>query len=85
MDTPSLSACPLCGLLQHVPPVAHGQVARCTRCSGVVLDPRARERNQSRVAASALTGLLLYPLAIFLPVMSVERFGYRDAVSRVVA
>lgn len=36
---------------------------------------------RGRVTAAALAGLIFYPLAISLPVMSLERFGHRSDAS----
>lgn len=78
---PPLRACPLCGLVQHVPEVQTHEVARCARCEGAVLDGRARKQHRSRAAAAALAGLILYPVAILLPVMTITRFGHAHDAS----
>lgn len=42
---------------------------------------RAHPRALSRTAAFALAGLVLYPLALMLPVMTLERFGHASSAS----
>lgn len=71
----TLKACTLCGLVQELPAVDPGWVARCARCGHGLLDPLAAGKHARRTAAAALAGLVLFPLAISLPVLSIERFG----------
>ncbi len=71
----ALKACALCGLVQRVPAVDAGWVARCARCGRRLRDPLTAGRHARRAAAAALAGLVLYPLGISLPVLSLERFG----------
>ena len=80
-EASALRACPLCGLVQRVPALKPEEVARCSRCDGTVVDGRTRERHRSRTAAAALAGLVLYPVAVLLPVMTLERFGHRHEAS----
>ena len=70
-----LRGCALCGLVQSVPLLAPGWVARCARCGHALADRVAAGRSMRRTFAAALAGLVLYPLAIALPVMTIERFG----------
>lgn len=72
----ALKACPCCGLIQRVPDLTAGTVASCVRCSSTVLAPGLRDRRAGRTFAAALAALLLYPLAISLPIMEMERFGH---------
>lgn len=74
-------ACHCCGLVQQAPPLPPRTRLRCARCSSVVRDPERRARSGSRVAAAALAGLLLYPFAVGLPIMTIERFGHSRATS----
>lgn len=70
-------ACPCCGLEQLVPDIPPGSKALCARCRSVVgraHDPRAR----SRVVALAAAALALYPAAMVLPVLEIERLGHRS-------
>lgn len=73
-------ACPCCGLEQLVPPIPRGSKALCARCRSVVgraHDPKAR----SRVVALAAAALALYPAAMVLPVLEIERLGHRSAAT----
>lgn len=80
---PALKACPCCGLVQSIPALperSHRLEARCVRCASVVFDSEAA-RAPEWTAAAALAALLLYPLAILLPIMELERFGHRTEAS----
>lgn len=74
-----LKACHCCGLVQSVPEVPRRQRALCRRCGTVVHDPR-RRRGPAAFGA-ALAALILYPLAIALPVLRIERFGHSRSAS----
>lgn len=70
-----LRGCPACALVQGIPPLAHGQRAECTRCGAPLLrshPARARNRHAWHAACAAL---ILYPLAITLPILRIERLG----------
>ncbi len=74
-----LGACHCCGLVHRVPDVDARSVACCTRCN-TVIKHGANPRSRARTAAFALSALILYPLALTLPVMRIERLGYeRDS------
>lgn len=76
----AVRACPCCGLEQTVPIIPSGCRALCPRCRSVVSrahDPRAR----SRVVALASAALVLYPAAMVLPVLEIERLGHRSAAT----
>lgn len=91
-----LKACHCCGLVHRLPVVnipphdpAHetddalpggGYRLRCTRC-GTTIAGSANERAISRTMAFALAALLLYPLAVNLPVMKLERLGHTHTAS----
>jgi paraquat-inducible protein A len=68
-------ACRTCGLIQVVPPRGHGERAHCARCDS----PFPIGIDQRWTICAALGALLLYPLAMTLPVLSVERFGVSNA------
>lgn len=75
-----LRACHCCGLVQSVGVVPARHEARCARCEtriGVSSHPRSAERT----AALTLAALVLYPVAITLPVMKIERLGHGHAAS----
>jgi paraquat-inducible protein A len=84
-----LVACPSCGLTQQLPaPAGAGDVAApprvrlcCARC-GATLRSRGRDaRSNNRTAAVALAALILYPLAIGLPIIRIEQWGHRHESS----
>ncbi len=85
-----LHACRSCGLIQHVSfeggALAPGFFARCPRCRSTVASgdspesAAARVRSMSRAGAFALAALILYPLAMSLPVLEIHRLGvHREA------
>lgn len=71
-----LLACHCCGLIQGVGPVPPGKRACCVRCGVIILDPARVRRSNDRAAAAALAALILYPFALSLPIMRIERFGH---------
>jgi paraquat-inducible protein A len=76
-----LKACPCCGLIQRV--LEHGEehVSRCPRCGMVVDRGRGKDVSSQRTAAAAMGALVLFPVAIMLPMLEIERLGYRHASS----
>ena len=68
-----LRECQDCGLFQRLPPLPRGSVARCPRCSAVLR--RRRTDPVGRALALALTGLLLFGLAMTLPFIDVDVGG----------
>lgn len=68
----AILACRSCGLVQRPPDLATGAL-RCGRCHA-----RLTLRPSAWPAALALTGLLLYPVAMWLPILRVEQLGYRQ-------
>lgn len=76
-----LHACHCCGLAQLRPALAPGQQALCLRCH-TPLPERGQALERNRYAAgAALAALLLFPLAVSLPVLEIERFGHRRSSS----
>jgi len=75
-----LRACGTCGLVQRVPRLAPRERARCMRCKSVVARPRLAH-SASWTAALALAALILYPLAVGLPFLTVSRLGHQNAAS----
>lgn len=76
-----LRACPCCGLPQWVPDVERGRVAQCPRCHTGFSPAQARAGRNAWAAAAALSALLVYPLAVTLPILEIERFGYAKSSS----
>ncbi len=77
----SLRACPCCGLVQRVGAVPRGMLARCGRCGTSLIRRSVIARSNSRTAAIALAALILYPFAVSLPMMRIERFGHASEAS----
>ena len=71
-----LRTCSTCGLGQVVPDIPTGMRACCARCGTSLLSPLRRFRSSNRTAAVALAALILYPLAISLPILRIEQFGH---------
>ena len=69
----TLSSCHCCGLVQSIPSPTAGQTPVCCRCHS-----RLRHRTRSRnhwTAILAATALALYPAAMLLPMLKIERLG----------
>ncbi|MDG2149949.1 MAG: paraquat-inducible protein A [Planctomycetota bacterium] len=77
MTTPGqpLAACRCCGLVQRMPAAESTQRIRCARCRTSFAQRRDKLRSNKRTLALALSALLLYPFAVGLPIMEVERLG----------
>lgn len=76
-----LQACHCCGLVQELPGLRADERALCVRCGTTISSPRRRARSNRRTFAAALAALLLYPLAVAMPIMSLEQFGHRTEAS----
>jgi paraquat-inducible protein A len=76
----SLAACHRCGLVHRLPPVPPRHRAACTRCEAVIPHER-HPRASARTAALAIAALLIYPLALTLPVMTITRLGHAETAS----
>ncbi|MBA3708065.1 MAG: paraquat-inducible protein A [Planctomycetes bacterium] len=66
-----LRACHCCGLIQRLPAVTAGMTAHCRRCDTAF----STTVDQSWTLGASLAALILYPIAMGLPVLSIERFG----------
>ncbi len=76
----ALINCHCCGLIQRLPatmPSTH--VPRCCRCQTPLLDRQTVGNHWSE--ALALAALLLYPAAMLLPMLHIERLGHSHADS----
>ncbi|MFM8399211.1 MAG: paraquat-inducible protein A, partial [Pirellula sp.] len=49
----------------------------CTRCGTTIANPARSQRASQRTAAAAMAALLLFPAAIFLPILEIEKLGHR--------
>ena len=82
-DMQHLRACPTCGLTQSVPEADDSPHLRpcCARCSTVLRTHRDFARHASLTAAFALAALILYPVAVTLPILRVQQLGNASATS----
>jgi len=78
---PTIRACPCCGLAQQVPGVPRGMRACCARCDTSLIKRSVIARSNNRTAAVALAAQILFPFAIGLPMLEVERFGHTSTAS----
>lgn len=76
----TLKACHCCGLVQRLPAVDASTRLRCARCN-TPLQGSQGSLHRSRTLALALAAGMLYPAAILLPVLTVEKFGQRHSAS----
>jgi len=80
-DSLHLRGCSLCGLVQVVREIPAGHGARCRRCRAPLeRGPGAGGRNR-KAGWAALAALLLYPLAISLPILRLEQLGRANETS----
>ena len=70
-----LRGCPACTLVQVVPALARGEVARCIRCRARLADGWPAGVRNARAWHAACAALLLYPVAVTLPILHFERLG----------
>lgn len=70
-----LRACHCCGLIHRLPPIGPREAAWCVRCGSRIHSATRSRRSNSRAAAIAMAGLILYPIAVLMPIMTIERFG----------
>jgi paraquat-inducible protein A len=72
---PQLRECSGCGLLQQVPELDSGTMARCARCPTVLR--RVSRHQLQHIVALALAALVLLVVMCASPLMSVETAGIR--------
>ncbi len=75
-----LGACHCCGRVHRIPPVPMGSAVHCVRCDAVIRHA-GHPRATARTAALASAALIIYPLALSLPVMRIERLGHTSDAS----
>lgn len=83
---PPLRACSVCGLIQRLPAqhgdaIPTGKRICCARCGATLLSRPRLLRSNSRAAALAATALALYPFAILLPMLRIEKLGHAREAS----
>jgi paraquat-inducible protein A len=66
--------------VQKIPVLPSGHRIVCGRC-GTAIQTRKVSTALARTLAFALTAAVLYPPAIFLPVLTIEKFGQRHSAS----
>ena len=72
-----MRTCSYCGLTQTIPEIPRGMRACCARCGTSLRLPVHRQRASSRTAAVSLAALILYPLAVTLPILRVSKLGHQ--------
>lgn len=77
----TIHTCPCCGLAQTVPTATANLRACCARCHTTIRSPGLIARSNQRTAAFALAALILYPLAVTLPVLKVQQMGHHTESS----
>ncbi|MCQ8278596.1 paraquat-inducible protein A [Acetobacteraceae bacterium KSS8] len=77
-----LCECPSCGFYQRIPDLEPGQVADCRRCHGQ-LGRRRPNPTVSTPLAFCVASLVLYLVAISLPMMTLDLYGRIHTVSLV--
>lgn len=74
----SLKACHCCGQVHRLVDGSDSTLAyACTRCGTTITNPARSQRSSQRTAAAAMAALLLFPAAIFLPILEIEKLGHR--------
>jgi paraquat-inducible protein A len=81
MTNPLADSCEACGRVQLLPQVPAQHELVCERCDAGMVDPRTESHDLTPSFAFALAGLVLYPSAISLPIMELERMGHRSEAS----
>lgn len=76
-----LRGCHGCGQVHRIPALVAGDEARCTRCGSLLARHGGLRRSAQRTAAVAIAAAILYLPAILLPIVEIERLGYRRSAS----
>lgn len=76
---PALVACPHCDLLQRLPELAPGNVARCPRCDAEL--SRAHTDSLNRTLALTLAALVLYVIANTFPMLGLTAVGHQASTT----
>lgn len=77
----TLKACHCCGLIHHMPAVATGYFAACTRCGSKIGSDEDARHSAARTAAAAMGALILFFPAVLLPILHIERLGHQHESS----
>jgi paraquat-inducible protein A len=81
MVAQNLKACHCCGLIQRVGSPKPEMVNACPRCGTWIHRASERGSSQQRTAAAALGALILFPAAVSLPILEIEKLGHRTTSS----
>ena len=73
LDYRTARACHECDLLQQIPTLKNGEIARCQRCGALL--KRVHTNSLDRSLAFALTGLILFLVANLFPLISLKALG----------
>ena len=76
-DLDKVMACPACDLLLERLTVEPGEKLLCPRCGELLKAPKKDSVN--RTLALSLTGLLLFPFAMFMPIMTLDTMGLENS------
>lgn len=77
----TVDVCRCCGLVQRVSAPRAGTRVCCVRCGTTLRKASTWKASNRTTAAIALSALILYPLAVSLPMLNVEQFGHRNESS----
>jgi len=74
----SLKACHCCGQVHRLVDGSDSTLSyACSRCGTTIANAARSQRSSQRTAAAAMAALLLFPAAIFLPILEIEKLGHR--------
>lgn len=73
--------CGACGVPQRIPGAPSAARLRCAACGHRLESPAAISLLRQRVLAFSIASLMVYPLAVTLPVMTLSRFGHTTSTS----
>ncbi len=76
LNLDEIIACPGCDLLIDNITINPGEKITCPRCNEILSAPKNNSIDNSLVLA--LTGLILFPYAIFLPIMTLDTMGIKN-------
>ncbi len=74
-------SCDCCGLTQKIPPRPSGARVLCAACQHDLAFTEAYRKSSARTAAASFGALVLFFPAVLLPILEVERLGYRHETS----
>ena len=77
LNVEQIIACHGCDLLLESQAVEPGEKLCCPRCGETLKDPQPDSINHT--LALTLTGLLLFPFAIFMPIMTLDTMGLENS------